>query len=96
MLHADFIGSTSALLKFISTSDSKKFIVATEPHIIHQMKKNEPNKEFIIAPGSDGGCSCSNCPYMELNTLEKLRDYLENLSPEINISNELIPKLRNL
>ena len=92
--HADFIGSTSALLKFISTNNAKKFIVATEPHIIHQMKKNEPKKEFIIAPGSDGGCSCSNCPYMELNTLEKLRDCLQNLSPEINISNQLILKAK--
>ena len=92
--HADFIGSTSSLLRFISTNESKKFIVATEPHIIHQMKKNEPNKEFLIAPGSDGKCSCSNCPFMELNTLEKLRDCLLNLSPEINIDNELILKAK--
>ncbi len=92
--HADFIGSTSSLLKFISTNESKRFIVATEPHIIHQMKKNEPNKEFLIAPGHDGKCSCSNCPYMELNTLEKLRDCLLNLSPEINIDNELILKAK--
>ena len=92
--YADFIGSTSALLKFISTNNSMKFIVATEPHIIHQMKKNEPNKEFIVAPGNDGSCSCSNCPYMELNTLEKLRDCLLNLSPQINIDNELILKAK--
>ena len=92
--HADFIGSTSSLLRFISTNESKRFIVATEPHIIHQMKKNEPNKEFFIAPGTDGKCSCSNCPYMELNTLEKLRDCLLNLSPEINIDNELILKAK--
>ena len=88
--HADFIGSTSALLKFISADCSKQYIVATEPHIIHQMKKNEPLKKFIVAPGNDGNCSCSNCPYMELNTLEKLRDCLLNLSPEILIKNELI------
>ena len=92
--HADFIGSTSSLLRFISTNECKRFIVATEPHIIHQMKKNEPNKEFLIAPGHDGKCSCSNCPYMELNTLEKLRDCLQNLSPEINIDNELILKAK--
>ena len=92
--HADFIGSTSSLLRFISTNESKRFIVATEPHIIHQMKKNEPNKEFLTAPGNDGKCSCSNCPYMELNTLEKLRDCLLNLSPEINIDNELILKAK--
>ena len=92
--HADFIGSTSSLLRFISTNENRRFIVATEPHIIHQMKKNEPNKEFLIAPGSDGKCSCSNCPFMELNTLEKLRDCLLNLSPEINIDNELILKAK--
>jgi len=92
--HADFIGSTSSLLRFISTNENRRFIVATEPHIIHQMKKNEPNKEFLIAPGNDGKCSCSNCPFMELNTLEKLRDCLLNLSPEINIDNELILKAK--
>jgi len=88
--HADFIGSTSSLLKFIHKDSSQKFIVATEPHIIHQMKKLEPDKEYIIAPGVDGNCSCSNCPFMELNTMEKLRDCLKNLSPEIFIDNELV------
>lgn len=88
--HADFIGSTSSLLKFVNKDSSQKFIVATEPHIIHQMKKLEPNKEYLIAPGVDGNCSCSNCPFMELNTMEKLRDCLKNLSPEILIENELI------
>ena len=62
--YADLIGSTSALLKFTSDDDTQKFIVATEPHIIHQMKKNQPSKEFLVAPGNDGSCSCSNCPYM--------------------------------
>jgi quinolinate synthase len=88
--YANFIGSTSSLLKFISNDLSMKYIVATEPHILHQMKKNEPNKKFLVAPGQDGSCSCSNCPYMELNTLEKLKNCLSNLSPEIKISNELI------
>ena len=92
--YADFIGSTSSLLKYISEDKNKKFIVATEPHILHQMKKNEPEKTFLVAPGTDGSCSCSNCPYMELNTLEKLRDCLLHLSPEIQISNELILKAK--
>ena len=92
--HSDFIGSTSALLKYISKDNSKKFIVATEPHIIHQMKKNEPSKKFLIAPGNDGSCSCSNCPFMELNTLEKLRNCLYDLSPKVVISNELILKAK--
>ena len=70
----------------LTKDNNKKFIVATEPHILHQMKKNEPNKTFLVAPGNDGSCSCSNCPYMELNTLEKLRDCLLHLSPEIKIS----------
>ena len=88
--HADFVGSTSSLLKFVNQDPSQKFIVATEPHIIHQMKKLKPNKEYLIAPGVDGNCSCSNCPFMELNTMEKLRDCLKNLSPEIFLDNELI------
>ena len=88
--HADFIGSTSSLLKFVHKDSSQKFIVATEPHIIHQMKKLEPNKEYMVAPGTDGNCSCSNCPFMELNTIEKLRDCLKSLSPEIFIDNKLI------
>jgi len=88
--HADYIGSTSSLLKRVQVSEHQKFIIATEPHIIHQMKKNEPNKTFIPAPTSDGTCSCSNCPYMELNTMEKLRDCLLKLSPSIQMSKELI------
>ena len=94
--YADFIGSTSSLLKYISKDKSKKFIVATEPHILHQMKKNEPNKNFLVAPGSDGSCACSNCPYMELNTIEKLKDCLLKLSPEIKIINELILKAKKI
>ena len=94
LVHSDFIGSTSALLKYISSDKNKIYIVATEPHIIHQMKKNEPEKDFLIAPGTNGNCSCSNCPYMELNTLEKLKDCLHNLSPEISIKNELILKAK--
>ena len=92
--YANFIGSTSSLLKYISKDKNKKFIVATEPHILYQMKKNEPNKTFLGAPGIDGSCSCSNCPYMELNTLEKLRNCLLNLTPKININNELILKAK--
>ena len=92
--YANFIGSTSSLLKYISKDKNKKFIVATEPHILYQMKKNEPNKTFLVAPGIDGSCSCSNCPYMELNTLEKLRNCLLNLTPKININNELILKAK--
>ena len=58
------------------------------------MKKNEPSKKFLIAPGNDGSCSCSNCPFMELNTLEKLRNCLYDLSTKVVISNELILKAK--
>ena len=88
--HADHIGSTSSLLKYVVTSESKKFIIATESHIIHQMKKNAPDKEFIAAPINDGKCSCSTCPYMELNTMEKLYECLENENPTISINSDLI------
>ena len=87
---ADHIGSTSSLLKRVSSSSSKKFIIATEPHIIHQMKKIEPRKTFIPAPSSNGECSCANCPFMELNTMEKLRNCLVNSSPIIKMDKKMI------
>ena len=90
--HASFIGSTSALLSHINNSDSKKFIIATEPHIIHQMKKVQPQKIFIPAPITNEKCSCSICPYMELNTMEKLKRCLLEMSPEITLSKDMILK----
>jgi quinolinate synthase len=80
---ADFIGSTSKLLKFISEDDSRSYIVATEVGIIHQMKKAEPEKNFIPAPPEEESCSCNECPYMKLNTMEKLFLCMENKFPEI-------------
>ena len=88
--HAEHIGSTSSLLKYTENSCSSSFIVATEPHIIHQMKKRAPQKEFIIAPGNDGSCSCSKCPFMELNTMEKLHHCLENNTPSIYMNSVLM------
>lgn len=88
--HAEHIGSTSSLLRYTENSGSNSFIVATEPHIIHQMKKRAPQKEFIIAPGNDGSCSCSNCPFMELNTMEKLYHCLENNTPSIDMNSVLM------
>ena len=64
-------------------------IVATEPHIIHQMEKALPNKRFIGAPGADGNCNCNICPYMALNTMEKLYVALRDLSPRIEIEEGL-------
>src|SRR3546814_8167009 len=70
--HADYVGSTSGILDFANNMEGDTLIVATEPHIIHQMEKAMPQKTFIGAPGADGNCTCTICPYMALNTMEKL------------------------
>jgi len=87
--HADYVGSTSGILKFASEFEGDTLIVATEPHIIHQMEKALPNKHFIGAPGADGNCSCNICPYMALNTMEKLYAALRDLEPRIEIEEGL-------
>lgn len=79
---AAFIGSTSGLLKHVQTSPLKKFIVATEAGILHQMRKAAPEKEFIPAP-PEANCACNDCPYMKLNTMEKLYLCMKNRAPEI-------------
>ncbi|MBR8829192.1 MAG: quinolinate synthase NadA [Gomphosphaeria aponina SAG 52.96 = DSM 107014] len=86
--HADYIGSTTALLKYSQTSSSREFIVATEPGIIHQMEKAAPEKTFIPAP-SMTNCACNECPHMRLNTLEKLYLAMKNRSPEIILPEEI-------
>ncbi len=83
--HADYVGSTSGILSFAKTFPGDTLIVATEPHIIHQMQKALPEKTFIGAPGADGNCSCNICPYMALNTMEKLYVALRDLSPQVEI-----------
>ena len=88
---SDFIGSTSKLLDFVSNDNSETYMVLTEPGIIHQMKKKEPNKNFIEVPDIDG-CKCNECPYMKLNTLEKILDCLKNNSPSIELDPEIIKK----
>nr|WP_199315432.1 quinolinate synthase NadA [Planktothrix sp. FACHB-1355] len=85
--HANYIGSTSALLKYSQASSSQAFIVATEPGIIHQMQKMEPKKRFIPAPPTNN-CACNECPFMRLNTLEKLYLAMENRTPEISLPEE--------
>ena len=87
---ANFIGSTSALLNYIQTDSSNSYIVATESGILHQMKKCCPKKTFIPAPVEDESCSCSECGYMKLNTLEKLYKCIVHESPEINLNKDLI------
>ncbi len=83
--HADHVGSTRAILDYVLASPADTFIVATEPHIIHQMEKAAPHKTFIGAPGADGNCNCNMCPYMALNSVEKLYLSLRDLEPRIEL-----------
>lgn len=86
--HADHTGSTSSILKFALESEADTLIIATEPGIIHQMEKAAPHKTFIGAPGADGNCSCNTCPYMALNTMEKLYLCLRDLGPEVQLAED--------
>jgi quinolinate synthase len=90
---ADFIGSTTGLLKFTQTDSSEEYIVATETGILHQMQKASPQKKFIPAPPNNN-CACNDCPHMKLNTLEKVYLCLKYEMPEIILSEELIEKAR--
>jgi len=87
--HADYVGSTSGILNYAKSFEGDTLIVATEPHIIHQMQLAIPEKTFIGAPGADGQCACNICPYMALNTLEKLYLALRDLKPQIQIEEGL-------
>ena len=94
LLLANHIGSTAALLKYVQESSSKKFIVATESGILHQMKKACPDKIFIPAPSNDSTCACNDCSYMKLNSMRKLYLCLKNELPEVTLSDEVIEKAR--
>ncbi len=87
--HADFIGSTSKLLKFVQEDAGNEFIVATESGILHQMKKMVPEKILIPAPPEEN-CSCNECPFMRLNTMEKLYLCMKNKSPQIKMDAQLM------
>ena len=80
---SDFVGSTAALLKHTIKSEKKQFIVATESGVIHEMRKQSPDKEFIPAPPNDSTCACNECNFMRLNTMEKLYNCLKYELPEI-------------
>ena len=86
--HADYVGSTTGILKYAQQSPAAEFIVATESGILHQMEKACPEKKFLSAPG-EGGCSCSECPHMKLNTMEKLYLCMRDRAPEITLDEEL-------
>jgi quinolinate synthase len=87
---ADFIGSTAALLKFTKEDNGSSYIIATEPGVIHQMKKVNPGKLYIPAPPRDSTCGCSECNFMKLITMEKIYHCLEEERPEIELDKDLI------
>ena len=87
--HAHFIGSTTAIFNYSKKSEAQEFIVLTETGIIHQMQKASPTKTFIPAPPNNS-CACNDCPYMKLNTLEKIYSTLKYEQPELLMSDELI------
>jgi quinolinate synthase len=94
LLVADFIGSTTALLSFVSKSSANEFIVATESGILHQMQKACPEKSFIPAPSIDSTCGCNDCSYMKLNTMQKLYLALKYERPEIILDPAIIEKAK--
>jgi quinolinate synthase len=91
---ADFIGSTLALLKYVTEhTEQKQFIVATEVGILHQMRRARPDAEFLCSP-PNSGCNCATCPYMRLNTLEKLYLCMRDRHPEITMDRETMERAR--
>jgi quinolinate synthase len=90
---ANYVGSTSGMLRYVRESEAKTFIVATEAGILHQMQKDVPNKNLIPAPAKeDNTCACSECAYMKMNTLQKLYDCLEKEAPQIVLQKDLMNK----
>jgi quinolinate synthase len=87
--HADYVGSTSGILAFARQTTAPAVIVVTEPGILHQMRKENPDKELIPVPGADETCSCNECPYMKLNTLEKLYHCMRDRSPALTVDPDL-------
>lgn len=90
---ADFVGSTKAMLNYIEKSGHKKFIVATETGILYEMRKNNPDKEFIVVTAKEG-CNCADCSYMKQNTLENLYACLRDETPEIVMDAETIERAK--
>ena len=89
---ADFVGSTSAIVEWCSASDAREFIVMTESGVNYSLKKRSPGKQFYYVPNEN--CNCSECPYMKLNTLEKLRECLLKLEPRVELPAELMRRAR--
>jgi quinolinate synthase len=91
-LVADYIGSTAGLLSFVNRDEGKVYIIATEPGIIHQMQKSQPEKKFIPAPPKDSTCGCSECNFMKLITVEKIYKSLKFEEPEITVDPAIIER----
>jgi len=97
---ADAVCSTEKMISFCKNNSAKKFIIVTESGIIHRLQKECPGKEFLCAPAFDAlraptdNCRCSECKYMKMNTLEKVRDCMKNLSPRIELPDEIIRRAR--
>jgi quinolinate synthase len=87
---ADFVGSTSAIIEWCAASDAPEFIVMTESGVNYSLKRLAPEKQFYFVANEN--CNCSECPYMKLNTLEKLRDCLQTLEPRVELSPELMER----
>lgn len=94
LMVANFVGSTTALLKYVENSKSNEFIVATESGIFHQMHHNCPGKIFIPAPSIDSTCGCNDCSFMKMNTLKKMYLALKHEQPEILLDPLLIEKAK--
>mgnify|MGYP006290893927 CR=1 FL=1 len=94
LLLADHVGSTSSLLKFTQTDESQQYIVATESGILHQMKKANPDKSFLVAPPKDSTCGCSDCNFMKLITMKKIYNSLKYEVPTVELSSDTIEKAR--
>lgn len=90
---ADYVGSTTGILKFAVDHENNEFIIATEPGILHQMQKAAPHKTFIPAP-PEANCACNECPFMKMNSLDKVYLSLKNLTPQIELPIELMDKAR--
>lgn len=87
--YADVIGSTSKLLEEVKSNQARKFIVATETGIFHQMQKLRPDVQLLQAPVVDQNCACNDCPFMKMNTLEKIKNTLETFTPAIELNEKL-------
>lgn len=94
LIISDFIGSTSALLQYTIQDSSSTYIVATESGILHQMKKENPGKNFIPAPPNDSTCACNDCQFMKLIDLNKILNSLKNDTYEVNLEKDLMDKAR--